>query len=56
MLFRGTDVECNGMISLDSFKIMLSKIKLSLSPIEINKIAYIFDEDCSGVIYKKTYI
>jgi hypothetical protein len=56
MLFRGTDIESNGMITLDAFKIVLSKMKLSLSPIEINKIAYIFDEDCSGLLYKKTFV
>jgi len=56
MLFRGTDLDCNGSVTLENFKITLTKIRLSLSPSEVNKIAYIFDEECTGVIYKKSFM
>jgi len=56
MIFRGTDIEQTGVISVEAFKITLYKLALNLDSQQVNRIAQIFDEDCSGQIYKKSYL
>ena len=48
MIFRGTDMDQTGVISVEAFKIMLYKLALNLDSKQVNRIAQIFDEDCTG--------
>jgi len=54
-LFRACDDGGKGEIDVDSFRIFLTKVKLGLSSVQAQRIAYLLDDSCSGVIRKEDY-
>ena len=55
MIFRAADKSRKNFILLDEFRLFISKIKLNLRTVEINKLIQIFDDDCSETLKKDQY-
>ena len=56
MLFRMVDEDQKGEIPTYKFSLFVKSLGLNLKASEINRLGYILDEDCSGVISMKEYL
>ena len=56
MLFRMVDEDQKGEVHTYKFSLFVKSLGLNLKSSEINRLGYILDEDCSGMVSQKEYL
>jgi hypothetical protein len=56
MIFRMVDEDQSGQVQTYKFSLFVKSLGLALTNAEVNRLGYILDEDCAGVVTLKEYL